>query len=49
MQKELIIPDSGDGNPMVSPAEAAASEKELIIPDSGDGNLISFTISRTLG
>ena len=38
MVKELIIPDSGDGNSAAASAQAQASVKELIIPDSGDGN-----------
>ena len=36
--KELIIPDSGDGNQKYIAERLHSSEKELIIPDSGDGN-----------
>ena len=36
--KELIIPDSGDGNPPLSLPQRFVATKELIIPDSGDGN-----------
>ena len=38
MEKELIIPDSGDGNLIPITGSPAKVEKELIIPDSGDGN-----------
>ena len=37
--KELIIPDSGDGNKAKQTPFRLALRKELIIPDSGDGNL----------
>ena len=36
--KELIIPDSGDGNTTQSSTLKTLVKKELIIPDSGDGN-----------
>ena len=36
--KELIIPDSGDGNEADSLLRVSLFVKELIIPDSGDGN-----------
>ena len=36
--KELIIPDSGDGNFVMIHGYGSTMEKELIIPDSGDGN-----------
>ena len=36
--KELIIPDSGDGNTKGGGYVNALVRKELIIPDSGDGN-----------
>ena len=36
--KELIIPDSGDGNSTDPQIRTEEPAKELIIPDSGDGN-----------
>ena len=42
-QKELIIPDSGDGNSVASDLWSKTVMKELIIPDSGDGNLKSIS------
>ena len=36
--KELIIPDSGDGNFVLGKKKTTEVVKELIIPDSGDGN-----------
>ena len=36
--KELIIPDSGDGNYAPLSLTHLRRWKELIIPDSGDGN-----------
>ena len=37
--KELIIPDSGDGNFSCTECRMKHNLKELIIPDSGDGNM----------
>ena len=37
-RKELIIPDSGDGNVATLTYFLDLRVKELIIPDSGDGN-----------
>ena len=48
LKKELIIPDSGDGNETVSKFNEDDDEKELIIPDSGDGNFTSSLVSSTL-
>ena len=41
-RKELIIPDSGDGNSLRTTAVFFVRRKELIIPDSGDGNALKF-------
>ena len=44
VKKELIIPDSGDGNPELELLRDFSKKKELIIPDSGDGNITEFGV-----